>query len=176
MDEKELSKLQLGDKVWIPEKRPLFEKRNFGSSDKNILVEELHEWPDGEVTMTSLLDGHGLEYWTAMQYRFAGCWKSDESWKRFWTFRPEGGAAREARFCVNEVWNDLTGKDNSRPADVFSLLDYSKQIKRDHVFLTAGECKRWCNDENKKLNLTELAKGLRRLTKRVNSFKKELGS
>ena len=177
MEEKELSKLQLGDEVWIPEKRPLFEKRNlFSGIDKNILIEELHAWPDGDVTVTSLLDGHGPEYWTPMKYKFAGEWKSSQSWRKFWTFVPWCGTDWEAKFCCNTVWNDLTGKNNSRPADVFRLLDSHKQIKREHVFFFADQCRNWCNNENKKLNLAELAKGLRRLTKCVNSFKKELES
>lgn len=177
MEEKELTTLQLGDEVWIPEKRPLFEKRNlFSGIDKNILIEELYTWPDGDVAVTSLLDGHGPDYWIPIRYKFAGCWKSDQSWKRFWTFTPLSGTSWEIKFCVNEVWNDLTGKNNSRPADVFHLLDSHKQIKREHVFSSLDQCKNWCNAENKKLNLAELAKGLRRLTKRVNSFKKELES
>lgn len=176
MEEQELSKLQLGDEVWIPGKRPLFERRNFGISEKNILIEEFHAWSDGEVTATSLLDGHGPDYWTPMKYRFAGAWKSSESWKMFWTFVPWCGADWEAKFCCSTVWNDLTGKNNSKPADIFRLLDFKKQIKREHVFSSPDQCKNWCNAENKKLNLAELAKGLRRLTKRVNSFKKELES
>ena len=172
-NEKLLNGLKLGDNVWIPEKRPVFPKVNFGS-DKNVLIEELHKWPDGEVTSTSLLEGKGPEYWTPMRYEFAGCWKSDHSWRKFWTFTPLGGANWEIKFCVNEVWNDLTGKNNSRPADIFRLLDYRRQIKRCQVFESKEECESWCKTENKKINITALAAGLRKMQRAVKDFSKKL--
>lgn len=172
-NEKLLNELKLSDNVWIPEKRPVFPKVNFGS-DKNVLIEELHKWPDGEVTSTPLLEGKGPEYWTPMRYEFAGCWKSDHSWRKFWTFTPLGGANWEIKFCVNEVWNDLTGKNNSRPADIFRLLDYRRQIKRCQVFESKEECESWCKTENKKINITALAAGLRKMQRAVKDFSKKL--
>lgn len=170
-----LKKLKLGDELWLPDKFPLFKPVGF-FQDK-YLVASCIGWPDGEVTYKPLIEGKGPEYYSAMQYEFAGCFKSDESWQRVFFFKPwgSGGSNWQVRWYISEGYGDLTGKNNVQAAKLKWLLPSETQLKASEIFFDKKSCEAWCSRKNRaSIDFDELTKGLRKMQKTAKDFKKSL--